>query len=207
MQSANKQTLRFPGSGNTDVSSLSDQSEDVRLLALVAQREQSALKALYERRGAILYSLIARMLVDEMEAQECTQDVFVLIWRKAPQYDSDRSSPLGWMIMLARGRACDRLRARSRRQENHAAYQREVAALEVEFSDGEEFERDRISEECAAALNALPDTQSQALQMAFLRGWTHEEIARAAGEPLGTIKARIRRGLLALRKAMKGRHD
>ena len=83
--SANKQTLRFPGSGTMYVSSHSDQCEDVRLLALVAQREQSALKALYERRGAILYSVIARMLVDEMEAQECTQDVFVLIWRKAPQ--------------------------------------------------------------------------------------------------------------------------
>lgn len=206
MQSANKETLRFPGSGNIDVSSSTEQIEDLRLLALIARGEQAALKALYERRGGIVYSLLARMLVDEMEAQECMQDVFVLIWRKAAQYDSDRATPLTWMMMLARGRACDRLRARSRRAQTQAAYQSEVASMEVEVGENG-CERDGLSEECAAALNALPDAQSQALQMAFLRGWTHEEIARAVGEPLGTIKARIRRGLLSLRKVMKGRHE
>jgi RNA polymerase sigma-70 factor, ECF subfamily len=205
LPSANKETLRFPGSGNIDVSPLTEQSEDLRLLALIARGEQAALKALYERRGGLIYSLLARMLVDEMEAQECMQDVFVLIWRKAAQYDSDRATPLTWMTMLARGRACDRLRARSRRAATHAAYQQELVSLEVETAD--ENGRDELSEECAAALNALPDAQSQAVQMAFLRGWTHEEIARAVGEPLGTIKARIRRGLLSLRKAMKGRHE
>ena len=207
MQSANKETLRFPGSGNIDVLSSSEQVEDLRLLALIARGEQAALKALYERRGGLVYSLLARMLVDEMEAQECMQDVFVLIWRKAAQYDSDRARPLTWMMMLARGRACDRLRARARRAQTAAAYQREVAVLEVELGEENGCERDGLSEECAAALNALPDAQSQAVQMAFLRGWTHEEIARAVGEPLGTIKARIRRGLLSLRKVMKGRHE
>jgi RNA polymerase sigma-70 factor (ECF subfamily) len=148
------------------------------------------------------------MLVDEMDAQECLQDVFLTIWRRAAEFDSDRSSPLAWMLMIARGRAWDRLRSRTRRAATRAEYEREVASLEVEVNDcaNERAQRDEVSSECVAALNELPDEQSRALQLAFLRGWTHEEIARAAGEPLGTIKARIRRGLLALRRKLKDRH-
>jgi RNA polymerase sigma-70 factor (ECF subfamily) len=78
--------------------------------------------------------------------------------------------------------------------------------LEIEFSNRLKIERDELSAACANALNELPDEQGRALQLAFFRGWTHEEIARAVGEPLGTIKARIRRGLLALRKTFKDYH-
>jgi RNA polymerase sigma-70 factor (ECF subfamily) len=147
------------------------------------------------------------MLVNEMEAQEVLQDTFVQIWRRAHKYDSGRSSPMAWMIMIARGLALDRLRSRSRRCATHAAFEREVASLEVEEINGaRQVERDELAVACAAALNRLPEDQGQALQMAFLRGWTHEEIAGAIGEPLGTIKARIRRGLLSLRKALKDHH-
>jgi RNA polymerase sigma-70 factor (ECF subfamily) len=183
-------------------------SEDTRLLACVGGGDSAALKVLYDRRGGMIYSMLARRLVDEMEAQECLQDVFVTIWRRAGEFDSDRSSPLGWMLMIARGRAWDRLRSRARRSATREAYEREVASLEVEVNGcaNERLMRDEFSSECMEALNELPDEQSRALQLAFLRGWTHEEIARAAGEPLGTIKARIRRGLLALRRKLKDRH-
>ena len=110
--------------------------------------------------------------------------------------------------MIARGLAMDRLRARSRRSASHAAFEREVASLEVETSDGTPpIERDELAAACAAALHRLPEAQARALQLAFLRGWTHEEIAAAIGEPLGTIRARIRRGLLAMRQALKEFHD
>jgi RNA polymerase sigma-70 factor (ECF subfamily) len=147
------------------------------------------------------------MLNKEMEAQEILQDTFVLIWRRACEYDPARSSPVAWMIMIARGRGLDQLRARSRREANHAAYEQEMVSLEMEVKGARQTERDELAAACAAALNALPEAQGHALQLAFLRGWTHDEIARALGEPLGTIKARVRRGLLALRKALKDHHE
>jgi RNA polymerase sigma-70 factor (ECF subfamily) len=180
--------------------------EEVRLLALVAEGDHYAFAALYRRRAGLIYSLLVRMLVNEMEAQEVMQDAFVQIWRRAAQFDSARSSPVAWIIMIARGLAVDRLRARSRRNAGHAAYERELVSLEMETNDFRPLERDDLADACASALNHLPEEQGRALQLAFFRGWTHEEIARAVNEPLGTIKARIRRGLLALRKILKDYH-
>ena len=180
--------------------------EDAQLLARVAEGDQRALAALYKRQGGLIYSFILRMLTNEMEAQEVVQDTFVQIWRRAPHYDSERSSPLAWMIMIARGLAVDRLRARSRRNAGLAAYEQEVASLEVEVNGVGHAEREELAAACASALNRLPQEQAHAVQLAFLRGWTHEEIARGVGEPLGTVKARIRRGLLALRKIMEDHH-
>src|SRR3954469_3239639 len=104
--------------------------EDARLLAAIAGGDQQALAILYRRQGGLIYSLLVRMLGSEMEAQEVMQDTFIQIWRRAHECDPARSSPLSWMIMIARGRALDRLRARSRRSASHAAYEREVASLE-----------------------------------------------------------------------------
>jgi RNA polymerase sigma-70 factor (ECF subfamily) len=180
--------------------------DDARLLAVVAEGGQHALAALYHRRSGLIYSLLVRMLVHEMEAQEALQDTFLHIWRRAREYDPERSPPMAWIIMIARGLARDRLRARSRRNAGQAAYEREVASLEVEINGARQTERDELAAACASALNNLSESQGRTLQLAFLRGWTHEEIARAVGEPLGTVKARIRRGLLALRKTLKDHH-
>jgi len=177
--------------------------EDARLLAAVAEGDQNRFAVLYRRRSGVIYSLLVRMLVNEMEAQEVMQDAFIQIWKRAPRYDREKSSPLAWMIMIARGLAMDRLRARSRQFAGRAAYEKEVASLEVEINTTRQAERDELAGVCSSALNQLPDEQARALQLAFIRGWTHEEIASATGEPLGTIKARIRRGLLALRKTLK----
>ena len=111
------------------------------------------------------------------------------------------------MILIARGLAVDRLRARSRRQASYAAFEAEIAALEVEAGNRpRQIERDELTVVCTAALHRLPEAQAHALQLAFLRGWTHEEIAHSQNEPLGTIKARIRRGLQALRQTLKDYH-
>jgi RNA polymerase sigma-70 factor (ECF subfamily) len=208
MQPIRNEILRFTDAVSALNSREIEQREETRLLMCIGTGDSGALKVLYERRGGLIYSMLARMLVEEMEAQECLQDVFVTIWRRAAEFDSARSSPLSWMLMIARGRGWDRLRSRARRSATRAAYEREVASLEVEIGDSasERMQRDEVSSECVEALNELPDEQGRALQLAFLRGWTHEEIARAAGEPLGTIKARIRRGLLALRRKLKDRH-
>lgn len=207
METAENQIVQFPGGSPPTEPLEAEVREDARLLLRIAGEDQHALAALYRRRGGLIYSLLVRMLVNEMEAQEVMQDAFVQIWRRAGKYDPDRSSPLAWMIMIARGLAWDRLRSRSRHSATQAAFESEVASLEVEEINGaRQTERDELATACATALNNLPEEQGRALQLAFLRGWTHEEIACAVGEPLGTIKARIRRGLLALRKALKDHH-
>jgi RNA polymerase sigma-70 factor (ECF subfamily) len=181
--------------------------EDALLLAAIAMGDQRSLATLYERRGGLIYSLLVQMLTHEMEAQEVMQDTFVRIWRSACEYDPAQSSPLAWMIMIARGRAKDRLRARSRRSARDVAYQLEMAPLELDDATGAKHaERGELAAACSDAMKRLPEAQGHALQLAFFRGWTHEEIAGALGEPLGTVKARIRRGLLALRQALKDHH-
>lgn len=196
-----------PGSDSSGDAQADGEREEVRLLAAIAGGNPRSLAELYQRRSGLIYSLLVRMLDNEMEAQEVMQDTFVQLWRNAGDFDADRSSPIAWMIMIARGRAQDRLRARKRRRVGLAAYEQELATLEVEINGTRQTERNELASACVGALNQLPESQAQALQLAFLRGWTHDEIAGAVGEPLGTIKARIRRGLLALRQALKDHHD
>jgi RNA polymerase sigma-70 factor, ECF subfamily len=198
--------LRFPTNDTPGDLDDDEAREDARLLSLVAQQNQEAFEKLYRRRSGLVYSLLKRMLLNEMEAQEILQDTFVRIWRCAEEFDPCRSSAMAWIVMIARGRAIDRLRSRLRSTANRAAYEREVASLETEINAPQPLHQEELSQACADALNKLPDEQGHALQLAFFRGWTHDEIARAVGEPLGTIKARIRRGLIALRKTFKDRH-
>jgi len=205
---AERDVLRFPGShGNGESHDAAEAHDDARLLVAIARGEPQALAALYDQRGGLLYSLLVRILVSEMEAQEVMQDTFVQIWRRAGEYNPARSSPMSWMIMIARGLALDRLRSRARRTARYSAYQQEIASFLIEEVDGaNQMERGELAGACAAALRRLPEAQGRALQLAFLRGWTHEEIASAEREPLGTIKTRIRRGLLALRQVLKDYH-
>lgn len=182
--------------------------EDAALLADVAAGHADALKRLYDRRAGALFALLVRILADEAEAGEALQETFVAIWQRAGRYDAGRSAPLTWMVMLARGLALDRRRARERRRGWIGAYEAEVASLEVETRTGFADLADRESRrQVADALGRLPEEQRHALELAFFRGWTHEDIARATGTPLGTIKARIRRGLGALRHHLRNFHD
>jgi RNA polymerase sigma-70 factor (ECF subfamily) len=209
VEPAEDQVVRFPGVNNPREShDTIEAREDTRLLLAIAEADQRSLATLYRRRNVLLYSLVFRMLSNEMEAQEVIQDTFIQIWRRSREFEPGRSPPLSWMIMIARGLALDRLRSRSRRTANLAAYEQEVASLELEHVTGTpQTERDELAVICAAALHHLPESQGRAIQLAFFRGWTHEEIASAESQPLGTVKARIRRGLLALRKVLKEYHD
>lgn len=182
-------------------------ADDSRLLAAVRQGDQVSLARLYERRAGALFSMLARMLNNDAEAEECLQDTFVRIWQRAASYDPARSAPFTWMVMIARGLALSRLRARGSDSQARAAYESEVASLEIEHIDPSWHPPEpELSQACTRALRNLPDDQRRALELAFFRGWTHTEIAEATGEPLGTIKARIRRGLLGLRDFLKDFH-
>lgn len=182
-------------------------ADDARLLTAISQGDASSLSRLYARRGGALFSMLARMLNNDAEAEECLQDTFVRLWHRAGTFDPARSAPFTWMVMVARGLALSRLRARGTALQAQSAYQAEIASLEIEHIDPSwRPPNSELNTACTHALRTLPDEQRRALELAFFRGWTHLEIAESTGEPLGTIKARIRRGLLSLRSLLKDFH-
>ena len=185
-----------------------DTGDDVRLIAQIADGQTGALSELYRRRGGALFRFLQRFLGEDPDAEEILQDTFVAIWRRAGGYDPAKSGPLTWMMMIARGLALDRLRQRSRRLsgfERLKASNSGVGACADTAST--HLEADEEARRLGSALCSLPETQRTAIEMAFYRGCTQEEIAQATGEPLGTIKARIRRGMLSLRLRLQNRHE
>ena len=191
-----------------------DAANDARLLAEIAAGQAGALAELYRIRGGALLALLRRMLGDEMEAEEVLQDTWVRIWQRAGSYNAAQSSPLTWMILLARGIAIERLRVRARRSEIRSAAGATSTGPEW-MQPGSSTHADGFSHLAARehagrvedALSGLPEEQRRALELAFFGGHTQEEIAESTGQPLGTVKARIRRGMLALRRRLKGIHE
>ena len=203
--------IPFPGGAAFRSSAIDglDTGEDVRLLAQVADGQAGALAELYRRRGGALLRFVQRILGDAADAEEVLQDAFVAIWRRAGRYDPSKSGPLTWMMMIARGLALDRLRQRSRRTAGADRFQAH-ASSDAAFDDTNSSSRVEAEEQSVrvgSALGSLPEAQRRAIELAFYRGCTQEEIARTTGEPLGTIKARIRRGMIALRLKLLARHD
>ena len=174
-----------------------------QLLRRMAAQDRDALAEFYDQVAGVLFSTSFRILGDAHEAEEVMQDVFVQIWDKAALFDSALGAPLHWALSITRNRSIDRLRSRQRRS-------RLINELEQEFAgkslpDSTSTSADLITEELAAvraAVTNLPFEQKQAIEMAFFGGMTHNEIAEALKQPLGTIKARIRRGMLKLRDSL-----
>jgi len=181
------------------------QETDVSLVARMAAGEQEALSDLYDRYRGVVFALALRVLRDRAEAEEVLTDVFLQAWRAAAAFDRARASVPGWLVMLCRSRAIDRARSRGRREaaiaclvkEAHEAHGAEGAhgaqdpAAHVEAMT----KRRRIS----AALGRLTPQQRSAIELAYYGGMSHSEIAEKLGEPLGTVKTRIRQGLMTLR--------
>lgn len=178
---------------------------DADLLARVARGDEDAFAKFYARCANGLYSLALKMLNDGKEAEDVLQEGFTYMWRKAASYDPARSSPFTWAVMIVRNKAIDRLRSRHRQSRIV-----EKATIEfAHFNDADDLSALEPSrrEDCAqvrAALAEIPDEQKQAVELAFFSGLTHEQIAAKLETPLGTIKARIRRGLLRMRSSLKG---
>lgn len=171
------------------------------LLERIARQESDALAELYDRLAPTLYAMACRMLNNEAEAEDVLQDVFLRVWEKAVSYDSRLGTPIAWLIALTRNRANDRLRSVTRRSRIL-----EVLSLDDEASHRTESPSPTstaIARETVLAmqeaLKRLPQDQRQAIEMAFLGGLSQSEIATQLNQPLGTIKARIRRGMLSLR--------
>ena len=182
-----------------------DRAADAAVLRRMAAGDSGALAELYDRHARGVYSLALRVLQDVHEAEDVVQDVFSQAWRQATRYDAARAAVGAWLLNLTRSRAIDRLRARRARPE--APVDTEVIAAVA--GPGMAADEHVISDERARlvrqALDDLPRLQRVAVELAFYEGLTHVEIAEQLEQPLGTVKTRIRLGLLRLRDALSER--
>lgn len=172
---------------------------DVTLVDRIATRDASAVGELYDRHSRLLYGLILRILRDRSEAEEVLQEVFVLMWNRVSTYNAALGSPAGWLIGIARHRAIDRLRANTVRL-------RGVESARSEFQPNDDPETSAsLGEQQRAvmrALDAIPREQRELIEDAYYLGFTHSELAARHKLPLGTVKTRIRTGLLTLREQL-----
>jgi RNA polymerase sigma-70 factor (ECF subfamily) len=166
----------------------------------VARGDRQAFAALYDRHGAILFGIVLRILRSKSEAEEVLQEVFLQIWRGAGGFDASRGQLLPWLMLLARSRALDRLRARSVRDRAAAA-----VAVEPDPRVGDAADEVALSETSLTvrrALAEISEDQRTALMLAYFEGLTQSEIAVRLGKPLGTVKTHTRLGLARLRELL-----
>jgi RNA polymerase sigma-70 factor (ECF subfamily) len=179
---------------------------DRALADRLAHRDEGALGLLYDRYGDMVYAVALRILGNSGEAEEIRQDVFVQAWEQGARYDQSRGSLGAWLGTMTRSRALSRLRLRGaaapgredEAPEARAAEQRDLTPGPAEAALGAE-----LSRTVKRALGELPFLQRAAIEMAFFEGLTHAEIAARLEEPLGTVKTRIRRGMLKLRDVLR----
>jgi RNA polymerase sigma-70 factor (ECF subfamily) len=179
--------------------------DDRDLLARIAGGDQAALGALYDRYVSAAFGLALRILADHGTAEEVVQDAFVAVWRRADSYRAERGEPRSWLLSIVHHRAIDRVRGPS------AAARRAEVELDpaLDSVDGADVWSAAWAQlaraEIEAALASLPAEQREAIDLAFFGGLTHVEVAERTGQPLGTIKGRMRLGLQKLRTELQGR--
>jgi RNA polymerase sigma-70 factor, ECF subfamily len=171
-----------------------NQKDDAALIDRIRAGDQSAMADLYDRYARVVYGVALRVLADTAAAEDVVQEVFLQLWRKPQAFDAERGRLAPWLAVISRNRAIDFLRKRSPDDDID----------EMPISTGMDLENEAAQklavEKVRGVMGQLPQEQRKALEMAFFEGMTHTEIAGKTGEPLGTIKTRIRTGLLALRK-------
>ncbi len=173
---------------------------DVELLHAVARGDEGALARLYDQYRVILFGLLVRILNSREEAEDVLQEVFLQVWKRAKDFDQERGRPFTWLVTLARSRAIDRIRqlgARQRLADSAAQNTSDEASDAV--TDTLHSERREI---VARALAALPEEQRRTLNLAYFEGLTQSEIAQKLGTPLGTVKTRMRSGMIKLRELL-----
>ena len=189
-----------PGSsdyaGKTNAAASPRTPSDAELMARIRSGVQDAMAELYDRYSPLVYAVALRVLADTGAAEDVLQEVFMKLWRHPASFDARRGSLGPWLAVIARHRAIDVRRKRRPQTDLEDV----VIAIEADLEDA--AERARALEKVRASLRAMSDHQRRALEMAFFEGMTHSEIAAQTGEPLGTVKTRIRAALMALRRAL-----
>lgn len=182
--------------------------ENIELLQRMALRDAEALETFYDRYNRLVFGLVFRIVRVREDAEDVVVDVFWQVWQQAARYEPSRGKPVAWLLTIARTRAIDGVRA-SNRKTSH---------ISTTISSGEESEAHKLPSQDAPsdpgvladtrqavhnALKSLPEQQRIPLEMAYFEGMTHTEIAESLNQPLGTMKDRIRTGMLHLKKQLK----
>jgi len=178
--------------------------DDRALLRAVATHDKEALRQLYTRHSGVLFALAFKILSDRAEAEDVLQDAFIQIWKTAASYDDGRGKPLGWFIMLTRSRAIDRLRSRNTRARLSESVANDVSGSGRAATPADEAVASEAQRGVRSALNALPVEQRTPIEMAYFGGLTQFEIAQKLSQPLGTVKTRMRAGMMRLREQFGG---
>ncbi len=160
-------------------------------------READALSRVYDLYSTVVFSVAMRVLRDSAAAEDVMQEVFLKLWQQPESFADHRGSLCGWLAVVARNRAIDKIRG-SRRLENVDDLQ-----LSNNIDLGADAEREIMLGKVRVVLEKMPADQRQAVEMAFFEGHTHTEIAQQTGQPLGTVKTRIRSALITIRKALE----
>ena len=193
--------MQDEGQGTLDMQS--QELEDSFLIGRISTGDQEAFARFFDLHAEAALGLVSRILGARGEAEEVLQEVFLQVWRQADRYEAARSTPRGWLLMLARSRALDRLRRRDARGRHEqeavsdAAFPRLVSPLGTRRLEDVE-RRDRIH----SALNLLSPEQRRCIELAFFEGLTHTQIAERLEAPLGTVKSRILLGMNKLRQSL-----
>lgn len=186
-------------SWDSEIQSPEGSRADVTLIERIVSRDSGAIGDLYDRHSRLLFGLILRILRDRSEAEEVLQEVFVAVWNRAGTYNVAVGSPTAWLIRIARNRAIDRLRATAVRLRAVESAPRELQSSENPETSAWLGEQRRV---VARALGAIPREQRDLIEEAYYQGLTHSELAERHQLPLGTVKTRIRTGLLTLRQQL-----
>jgi RNA polymerase sigma-70 factor (ECF subfamily) len=170
--------------------------DDAALVTGIQSGDEDAMGRFFQRYSGIVYSVALRVLKDSGEAEDVVQEIFVQVWKNPAAFVSGRGSLGGWLVVVARNRAIDMLRRR------HPSDQVELFALPSSTNLANEAERSVLLEKIRVAMDTLPVEQQTSVELAFFEGLSHSEIAKKTGDPLGTVKTRIRLALLSLRKVL-----
>jgi RNA polymerase sigma-70 factor, ECF subfamily len=174
---------------------------DEDLLLTVARGDQAAFAAVYDRFGGVVYGVVKRVVRDPSQSEEVTQEVFTEMWRTASRFDPDRGGAQTWILTMAHRRAIDRVRSEqaSRDRSDRIGHRDRVRAFDEVSEEVElRFEHQQVRE----ALSRLTELQREAVELAYYSGYTYREVSELLDTPLGTIKTRMRDGLIRLRDAM-----
>jgi RNA polymerase sigma-70 factor (ECF subfamily) len=181
---------------------------DHELVARAAAGDERAVASLYDRYGAVLYAVAYRVVGQRADAEEVVLETFAQAWRDAPRFEPGRGSVAAWLTTIARSRALDVVRARARRDriETSAAADAPGGAPGMgglASDPGRELDHRERQRQVGEALATLSPAQRQAIELAFFEGLSHSEIAERLGEPLGTVKTRVRLGMQKLRERLR----
>lgn len=177
-------------------------AEDIELMRGIAERDPGALRAMYDKHAALVYTIALRMLRRPEEAEDLVSEVFWELWDKSSRYDQTRAAPTTYLVTLARSRAIDRTRRKASRPQLTVEAVEDVAPL-TDGSPADEAEMTEQRQRVREALASLEPNHREAVEAAYYEGLSHTEIAAKLGKPLGTVKTYIRQGLIRLRDAMR----